>query len=188
MSKKAKATPLILLYLCLVFFFAGTLVSNVNASSSGDFFLGSSTMSKQIWSSSSPSHTQVTVTVTNAVADGYADSEKSSVTVKTDNNEVTLHNGESQTFEDTTDSVWIYENPGYDHNHYSYYGISGTWEISASGTGTHGTAEGSENITPVLIIGVFIGVAVVFGLVFLVRSRKTSSLEPNQANYLPPPN
>jgi len=85
-------------------------------------------MSKQIWSSISPSHIQVTVTVTNAMADTYADSEKSSVTIKTDNKEITLHNGESQTFEDTTASVWLYENAGIDHNYYRYYGIGGTWK------------------------------------------------------------
>ena len=70
----------------------------------------------------------MTVTVTNAMADTYADSEKSSVTIKTDNKEITLHNGESQTFEDTTASVWLYENAGIDHNYYRYYGIGGTWK------------------------------------------------------------
>ena len=187
LNTRAKAIPLILLSLCLTFFFLATLVPNVNAASSGDFFLGSSTMSKQIWSSSSPSHIQVTVTVTNAMADTYADSELSSVTVKTDNNEVTLHNGESQTFEDTTASVWLYENAGYDHNYHSYYGIGGTWEITTVGTGTLGFAEGTENTTSFLIIGAVIAAAVIVGLVFLLRSKKTRSSKPYQAIYPPPP-
>jgi hypothetical protein len=132
-------------------------------------------MSQQIWSSSSPSHIQVTVTVTNAAADTYADSEKSSVTVKTDNNEVTLHNGESQTFEDTTASVWLYENPGYDHNYYSYYGIRGTWEITTTATGLLGNTDGTENSGSLLIIGAVIAAAVIVGLILLLRSRKHRS-------------
>ena len=184
---RAKAIPLILPSLCLTIFFLATLVPNVNAASSGDLFLGSSTMSNQIWSSSSPSHIQVTVVVTNAMADTYADSELSSVTVKTDNNEVTLHNGESQTFEDTTASVWLYENAGYDHNYHSYYGIGGTWEITTVGTGTLGIAEGTENTTSFLIIGAVIAAAVIVGLAFLLRSKKTRSSKPYQAIYPPPP-
>jgi hypothetical protein len=186
LNTKAKAIPLILLSLCLTFFFLATLVPNVNAASSGDFFLGSSTMSKQIWSSSSPSHIQVTVTITNAMADTYADSELSSVTIKTDNKEVTLHNGETQTFEDTTASVWLYENAGIDHNYHSYYGIGGTWEITTVGNGTLGIAEGTENTT-FLIIGAVIAAAVIVGLVFLLRNKKTRTPKPHQAIYPPPP-
>ena len=115
----------------------------------------------------------MTVVVTNAVADTYADSEPGSVTVKTDNKEVTLHNGESQTFEDTTVSVWLYENAGYDHNYHSYYGIGGSWEITAVGTGPLVIAEGTENIASFLIIGAVIAAAVIVGLVFLLRSKKT---------------
>jgi hypothetical protein len=144
-------------------------------------------MSKQIWSNSAPSHIQVTVTVTNAMADTYADSEKSSVTVKTDNKEITLHNDESQTFEDTTASVWLYENAGIDHNYHSYYGIGGTWEITAVGTGPLGIAEGTENIASFLIIGAVIAAAVIVGLVFLLRSQKNRSSKPYRATYPPPP-
>jgi hypothetical protein len=145
LKSRAKDIPLILLSLILIFSFLETSVPNVNASSSGDFFLGSSTMSKQIWSSSTPSHIQVTVAVTNAMADTYADSKLSSVTIKTDNKEVTLHNGESQTLEDTTATVWLYENAGLDHNYRSYYGVGGTWEITTSGTGFLGNTDGTEN-------------------------------------------
>jgi hypothetical protein len=160
----------------------------VNAASSGDFFLGSSTMSKQIWSSLSPSRIQVTVVVTNAMADTYADSELSSVTVKTDNNEVTLHNGESQTFEDTTASVWLYENAGYDHNYHSYYGIGGTWEITTVGNGNLGIGEGIENATSFLIIGAVVAAVVIVGLVFLLRSKKTVPQSPTKQFPPPPPN
>jgi hypothetical protein len=187
LNPRAKDILLILLLSCLIFSFLGTLVPNVNASSSGDFFLGSSTMSKQIWSNSVPSQIQVTVTVTNAMADTYADSEKSSVTVKTDNNEVTLYNGETQTFEDTTASVWLYENAGHDHNYYSYYGIGGTWEITTVGTGFLGIPEATENTTSFLIIGGVIVAAVIVGLFFLVRSQKKRSMKPYQAAYPPPP-
>ena len=187
LNTRAKDIPLILLSLCLIFSFLGTSVPNVNASSSGDFFLGSSTMSKQIWSSSSPSHIQVTVAVTNAMADTYADSKQSSVTVKTDNKEVTLHNGESQTFEDTTATVWLYENAGYDHNYHSYYGIGGTWEITTTGTGFLGNTDGTENSESLLIIGAVIAAAVIVGLVVLVRSRKHLSSKPYPATYPPVP-
>ena len=187
MNTRAKVTLLILLSLCLIFSFSATMVSNVNASSSGDFSLGSSTLSKQIWSSSSPSHIQVTVAVTNAMADTYADSEKSSVTVKTDNKEITLHNDESQTFEDTTVSVWLYENAGYDHNYHSYYGIGGTWEITTTGTGFLGNTDGTGNSESLLIIGAVIAAAVIVGLVFLLRNRKHRSSKTYEATYPPPP-
>jgi hypothetical protein len=187
LNKRAKTTSLILLSLCLIFSFSGTLVPNVNAASSGDFSLGSNTMSKQIWSNSAPSHIKVTVTVTTAMADTYADSEQSSVTVKTDNKEVTLHNGEAQTFEDTTASVWLYENAGIDHNYYSYYGIGGTWEIVAVGTGPLGITEGTENIASFLIIGAAIAAAVTVGLIFLFHSRKHRSSKTYRATYPPPP-
>jgi hypothetical protein len=187
MNKKAKAIPLVLLSLCLIFFFAGTLISKVNASTSGDFYLGSSTMSHQIWSSSTPGQIQVTVTVTSASADTYADSQKSSVTVRTDNNEVTLHNGESQTFEDTTASVWLYENAGVDHNSYSYYGISGTWEIKTTESGFLGSADGNGMSGSLLIIGVVIAAVVIVGVVLLFRSKKNRSSKPPQATYPPPP-
>jgi hypothetical protein len=187
MNKKAKNTPVILLPLCMIFFFAGTFVLEVNASSSGDFYLGSSTLSKQIWSSSSPQHIQVTVSVTGAMADTYSDTQPSSVTVKSENNELTLHNGDSQTFEDTTDSVWLYENAGYDHNYHSYYGISGTWEITTAGTGTLGITESTNDITIAVIVGAIIAAGVIVGLVFLVRLRKHRSSEHYQANYPPPP-
>lgn len=188
LNKRAKSTPLILVSLCLMISFAGTLVPNVNASSSGDFFLGANTMSKQIFSSESPSHIQVTVTVTNAMADTYADSQQSSVTVKTDNKEVTLHKGESQTFEDTATSVWIYENAGYDHNYYSYYGIGGTWEITTSGTGLTVNTGSIENSESLLIVGVVIAAAVIVGLVVLLGIKRNRVSKPSQTTYPPPPN
>src|SRR4030042_3641035 len=114
---------LILTSLCLITILCTPLIQSVMASS-GDFFLGSSTMSDQIWSSSTPKHVTVTVTVTSAMADTYPDTTPSSVTVTTDNQEITLHNGDTETIDDaSTDSVWLYENAGYDHNYHSYYGI-----------------------------------------------------------------
>jgi hypothetical protein len=186
LKSSAKLIPVIVLFVFLALFFLGAFVSKVNAAS-GDFFLGSETMTLKIWSSSSQEHMHVTVTVTSAMADTYADSQKSSVTVKTDNNQVTLGKGESRTFEDSTSSVWLYENAGIDHNYHSYYGVGGTWEITTSGTGTLGVVEGSENSTPLLIVGVVVAVAVVLGLVFLLRDRKSRSSKLNQPYYPPPP-
>jgi hypothetical protein len=186
MSKKTGATLLLLLLsLGIIFFFSETQVPIANASPE-DFFLGSSTLSKLIWSSSSPEHLQITVTVTGAMADAYSDTQLSSVTVKSDNNEVTLFKGESQTFEDTTDSVWLYENAGYDHNYHSYYGISGTWEITNAETGPLGFAEGSDNFILSAII-VFVVVIVIIGLIFLVRNGRLHPSEHSHTVYPPPP-
>jgi hypothetical protein len=187
MISRAKTGILILLSSCLLFSVLGTCVLDVNAASSGEFTLGVNTMSKQIWSSSSPSHIQITVTVTNAMADTYADSEKSSVTVKSDNHEVTLHNGESQTFEDTTSSVWLYENAGYDHNYHSYYGIGGTWEITTAESGLLGNTDSTENSVSLLIIGAIITAVIIVILVVLLGIRKNRSSKPLQTTYPPPP-
>lgn len=154
--------------------------------SSGDFFLGSSTMSDQIWSSSAPQHVTVTVTVTSAMADTYADTTPSSVTVKTANQEVTLHNGETQTIEDTsTDSVWLYENAGYDHNYHAYYGIGGNWEVTVLGGGGGGGGTlGAEDISDWAIWGVVAAVIIGLGsaVVILLIKRKPSTGKPPRPN------
>jgi hypothetical protein len=153
--------------------------------SSGDFFLGASTMSDQIWSSSTPKHVTVTVTVTSAMADTYADTTPSSVTVTTDNHEITLHNGETQTIDDaSTDSVWLYENAGYDHNYHSYYGISGNWEVTVLGGGDGGGGDtlGTGGTTDWQVWGVV--AAVIIGLaaavVILLIKRKPTTGKPPQ--------
>lgn len=111
----------------------------------------------------------------------------SSVTVTTDNQEITLHNGESQTIEDaSTDSVWLYENAGYDHNYHSYYGISGNWEVTVIGGGEDGgdgtDTLGTEDTTDWVVWGVV--AAVIIGLaaavVILLIKRKPSTSNPPQ--------
>jgi hypothetical protein len=154
--------------------------------SSGDFSLGSSTMSDQIWSSSTPKHVTVTVTVTNAMADTYADTTPSSVTVTTDNQEITLHNGETQTIEDaSTDSVWLYENAGYDHNYYAYYGISGNWEVTVLGDGGDGGGGDTLGTADIISWAIwFVVAAVIIGLsavvVILLIKRKPPTSKPPQ--------
>ena len=187
MTPRIKTVMLILLSSFLLFSFLGTCVFKANAAASGEFTLGVNTMSKQIWSSSSPSQIQVTVTITNAMADTYADSEKSSVTVKSDNNEITLHKGESTTFEDTTSSVWLYENAGYDHNYYSYYGIGGTWEITTVESGFLGNTGSTEDSGSLLIIGAVIVAIVIVSLIVLFSIKKNRSSKPLQTAYPPPP-
>jgi hypothetical protein len=179
MMRKANQLYLIPLSLCLIIVLSAPLVNSVMASS-GDFSLGSSTMSDEIWSSSAPKHVTVTVTVTGAMADAYADTTLSSVTVTTDNQEVALHNGESQTIEDaSTDSVWLYENAGYDHNYYAYYGIRGNWEVTVigGGDGGDGNTLGTEDTTNWAIWGIV--AAVIIGLaaavVILLIKRKPST-------------
>jgi hypothetical protein len=173
---------LVLTTLCLITIFSLPFLHSVLASS-GDFSLGSSTMSNEIWSSSAPKHVTVTVAVTGAMADSYADTTLSSVTVTTDNQEVTLHNGEAQTIEDSsTGSVWLYENPGYDHNGYAYYGIRGTWEITVIGDGGGGNTPGTENPSDLLIwiaVGAVI-IALAAAVVFLLIKRKPSAGKPSQ--------
>jgi len=171
--------------LCLITILCLPLIQSVMASS-GDFFLGSSTMSDQIWSSSAPQHVTVTVTVTSAMADTYADTTPSSVTVKTANQEVTLHNGETQTIEDTsTDSVWLYENAGYDHNYHAYYGIGGNWEVTVLGGGGGGGGTlGAEDISDWAIWGVVAAVIIGLGsaVVILLIKRKPSTGKPPRPN------
>jgi len=170
---------LILTSLCLITILCTPLIQSVMASS-GDFFLGSSTMSDQIWSSSTPKHVTVTVTVTSAMADTYADTTPSSVTVTTDNQEITLHNGDTETIDDaSTDSVWLYENAGYDHNYHSYYGIGGTWEVTVLGGGDGGGGDtlGTEDTTDWAVWGVV--AVVIIGLaaavVILLIKRKPAT-------------
>jgi hypothetical protein len=134
--RRAHLSYVILTSLCLIVVFSVPLIRSVKAPS-GEFFLGSSTTSDEIWSSSSPKHVKVTVTVTSAMADTYADTQQSSVTVRTDNHDFTLHNGDTETFEDvSTSSVRLYENAGYDHNYHYYYGIGGNWEVTVIGGGS----------------------------------------------------
>jgi hypothetical protein len=172
---------------CLLLVAIGIIIPLAQAVT-GDFYLGSSTMSKKIWSSSSPSHIQVTVTVTSAMADTYADTQPSSVTVKTDNQEVTLHNGETQTIEDAaTSSVMLYENAGMDHNYHSYYGISGTWEVTVQsddgeGLGLTNALEGGEWIVVGIATVAFLAIALI---VYVVVVRKRNPIQKQAAVSVP---
>jgi hypothetical protein len=172
---------------CLLLVAIGILIPLTQALT-GDFYLGSSTMSKKIWSSSTPSHIQVTVTVTSAMADTYADTQPSSVTVKTDNQEVTLHNGDTQTIEDAvTSSVMLYENAGIDHNYHSYYGISGTWEVTVlsggeDNLGLTNASEGGEWVVIGIAIAAILAIALV---VFVVVIRKRNPIQKQAAVSVP---
>ena len=153
---------------------------------SGTFFLGSSTMYNEIWTSSSTQHVTVTVTVTSAMGDTYADTSPTKVTVNTDNYYYTLHNGEIKTFEDSSTSrVWLSETPGYDHNGYSYYGISGNWEVTVVGGGGDGGGGGAGlgDLRVWLIVGIVAAVIIVLVavLAFLLIKRKPPENKP------PPP-
>ena len=190
--RKTEFSVLMLAILFLIVVPSSLLTRLVKAPS-GSFFLGSETMAEKIWSSSSLGHARVTVTVTSAMADTYADTTRSSVTVETNNHEITLHNGETGTIEDeATDSVWLYENSGTDHNGYHYYGISGNWEVAVLGGGGDGGGDGdgggSGNVgIPVFLLGaIILGIAVtvtivVIGVFLALRRRKPPSAGP------PPP-
>lgn len=153
------------------------LSGSVNALS-GNFSLGYSTTSEQIWSSSGKEPVTVTVKVTSAAADTYADTTRSSVTVQTDNHQIALHVGETETIEDqATDSVWLYENPGYDHNGYAYYGIVGTWEVTvqSGGLGVPGLSGGGTGAWTWLGLAAIVAVAVVGVLFYARKTSRTRS-------------
>ncbi len=176
--KKSSVLALILLTATLCLVLNASLIPCVKASS-GEFFLGSTTMSEEIWSNPDPQQMSVTVSVTSAMGDAYADTSKMSVTVKTDNKEITLHNGDSQTMEDSTSSIWLYENAGYDHNFHNYYGIGGTWEITVIGGGGGHDLTGAEGdnwaiwaVVAIVIVGLSAAV------VFLLIKRKPTKTNP----------
>ncbi len=152
---------------------------------SGTFFLGSSTTYDEIWTSSSPKHVTVTVTVTSAMGDTYADESPTKVTVNTDNYYYTLHNGETKTFEDSsTSNERLSETPGYDHNGYSYYGISGNWEVTVvGGGGNGGGGSGLGDLQNWLMWGIVAAViiALVAALALLLIKRRHTENKP------PPP-
>ena len=169
--------------LCLVLFAVGLMVPVVKALS-GDFYLGASTMSKEIWSSSSPRHIRVTVTVTSADADTYADQQPSSVLAETDNKEVTLHNGDTEIIEDfSAKSVVLYERAGIDHNLHSYYGISGKWEVTVlSGGGDGVTLTLDSNQREMAIVGAVTVAIIAVGFIaaMIIRKKRKQKAAPSQ--------
>ncbi len=187
MNRKVNVSRFVVASFCMIIVLSVPLIQSVIAES-GDFFLGSETMSEEIWSSSTPQHVTVTVSVTGSMADAYADTSPASVTVSTGNQEITMHNGDTETLEDaSTDSIWLYENAGYDHNYHFYYGISGNWEVTVLGSGIGGGGNdvlGTGGGVDWVIWGAVAAVIIVLAAIVIILLIKR---RPAKSGIPPPP-